>query len=78
MRGADSSFSVVSVSGAAAASGRIILAAYLVRGSVTENLKEADYIVELYSEMNRLPPGLVLMQKNKIGKEEYRIWKRKK
>ena len=27
--------------------GRVILSAYLVRGSVTNTLKEADYIVEL-------------------------------
>ena len=58
--------------------GRLILSAYLARGSVTDNLKEADYIVELYSEKDRLPPGLVLMQKNIIGKEEYRIWKWKR
>ena len=57
--------------------GRVILSAYLARGSVTDNLKEADYIVELYSEKDRLPPGLDLLQKNKIGEQEYRIWKRK-
>ena len=55
---------------------RVITSAYLVRGRVTGKLKEADYIVERWSEENQLPPGLVPVEKITVGKEEYRIWKK--
>lgn len=56
--------------------GRVIVAAYLVKGRVTDNLNEADYVIDKYSPLNQLPPGLRLLGEAKLGKEKYRIWKK--
>jgi len=55
---------------------RITISSYLIRGRVTRNLKEADYVVEHYSPLNELPKGLVLLREVKFGKDEYRVWKK--
>ena len=58
--------------------GRVITSAYIARGRVVGKLKEADYVVEKYSEKNRLPRGLILLNSVELGKETYRIWKKKR
>ena len=55
---------------------RVTEAAYLVKGRVADNLNEADYVIDKYSPLNQLPPGLRLLGEAKLGKEKYRIWKK--
>lgn len=56
--------------------GRVTVVAYLVKGRVVDNLNEAHYVIDKYSPLNQLPPGLRLLGEAKLGKEKYRIWKK--
>lgn len=58
--------------------GRVTQAAYLVKGRLADNLNEADYVIDKYSPLNQLPPGLRLLGEAKLGKERYRVWKKVK
>jgi len=55
---------------------RVIVAAYMAKGRVADNLNEADYVIDRYSPHNQLPSGLQLLGEANLGKEKYRIWKR--
>ncbi|MBR4664505.1 MAG: hypothetical protein IKO93_11590, partial [Lentisphaeria bacterium] len=52
------------------------ISAFLAKGRVTDKFYEADYVVEKYTENNRLPHGLVLLREVNLEKEKYRIWKK--
>ena len=55
---------------------RVTEAAYLVKGRMTDNLNEAHYVIDKYSPLSQLPPGLHLLGEAKLGKEKYRVWKK--
>ena len=52
--------------------GRVTVVAYLVKGRVVDNLNEAHYVIDKFSPLNQLPPGLHLLGEAKLGKEKYR------
>lgn len=54
---------------------KVIISAYLAKGRVTDNLAEADYVVDNYTECNYSLDGSVLLREVKFGKKKYRIWK---
>ena len=55
---------------------RIIVSAYLAGGREARNLKEAHYVVEKYTAGNKIPADWRLLDTVKLGKEQYRIWKK--
>ena len=57
---------------------RIIVSAYLAGGREANNLKEAHYVVEKYSDKNQIPADWRLLDTTKLGKDTYRIWKKSK
>ena len=56
---------------------RIIVSAYLAGGRPARNLKEAQYVVEKYSDKNKIPADWRLLDIIELGKRKYRIWKKK-
>ena len=55
---------------------RIIVSAYLAGGRSARNIKEADYIIEQYSDRNQIPADWRLLDTVELGKRKYRIWKK--
>ena len=56
---------------------RITISAYLAGGRPARNLKEAQYVVEKYSDKNQIPPDWRLLDTIELEKRKYRIWKKK-